>query len=71
MPPFTVKPKLVDAPAARDPFQVGLTVMTLPLPSQVGEPFHTVTTFCGGVMVTFTLQPVIGALPAVIVTLPL
>jgi hypothetical protein len=64
LPPFTVKPKLVDAPAAREPFQVERTVMTVPF--VVGEPFHTETTLCGEAMVTSTLQPVIGELPAVI-----
>lgn len=44
--------------------------MTLPPLSQAGEPFRTERTFCGGVMVTSTLQPVIGELSAVTVTLP-
>lgn len=39
-----VNPKLVDAPAARGPFQLGRTVITLPL--QVGVPFQSEETDC-------------------------
>lgn len=49
----------------------GRMVMTLPLLSQLGEPFQVATVFCGGVTVTVVDQPVIGELPAVMVTLPL
>ncbi|CAL9342870.1 hypothetical protein SUDANB145_00302 [Streptomyces sp. enrichment culture] len=37
----TVKPKLVEAPAAGLPFQLGSAVITLPLPSQVAVAFRT------------------------------
>ena len=68
---MTVKPKLVEAPAARLPLPFGFIVMTLPLLSQLGVPFQVVETFCGEVTVTFTLQALIAELPAVMVTLPL
>jgi hypothetical protein len=68
---ITVKPKLVDAPAARLPLPLGCMVMTLPLLSQVGEPFQVAMVFCGGVTVTVVDQLLIGELPAVMVTLPL
>ncbi|MCM2512812.1 hypothetical protein NC658_05990 [Streptomyces griseoincarnatus] len=42
--PSTVKPKLVEAPAAGEPLQVERSVITLPL--RLGDPFHTGTTCC-------------------------
>lgn len=68
---MTVKPKLVDAPAARLPLPFGRIVMTLPELSQVGVPFQVEEILCGGVIVTVVVQLVIGELPAVTVTLPL
>jgi hypothetical protein len=37
---ITVRPKLVDAPAARLPLPSGFIVMTVPLLSQVGVPYQ-------------------------------
>lgn len=45
---ITVKPKRVDVPAARLPLPLGRMVMTLPLLSQLGEPFQVAMVFCGG-----------------------
>jgi hypothetical protein len=44
---ITVKPNVVDAPAASEPLPLGRTVITLPVLSQLGEPFQTAETFCG------------------------
>ena len=68
---MTVKPKLVEAPAARLPLPFGFMVMTLPLLSQVGVPFQVAEIFCGEVRVTVVVQALIAVLPAVTVTLPL
>lgn len=64
-----VNPKPVEAPAARVPFQLGFTVMTLP--SQVGVPFQREETDCWAGRVTVTVQALIGSSPAVMVTWPL
>lgn len=66
-----VKPKDVEAPAARFPFPLAFIVITLPLLSQDGVPFQVVAIFCGDVTVTGTVQPLIAELPAVMVTCPL
>jgi hypothetical protein len=68
---MTVKPKLVEAPAARLPLPFGRIVITFPLLSQVGLPFQVVETRCGGLTVTVTIQLLIAPLVAVIVTRPL
>lgn len=56
-----VNPKLVDAPAARGPFQLGRTVITLPL--QVGVPFQSEETDCWAGSVTVAVQELIGSRP--------
>lgn len=65
----TVNPKLVEAPAARVPFQAGLTVITSP--EVVGVPFQTAETFWGEGTVTGTVQVVMPEPPAFTVTSPL
>ncbi len=64
-----MKPKLVEAPAAGEPFQAERTVITLPL--WLGDPFHTETTCRDDLRGGVTLQRETGAPVAVIVPLPL
>ena len=68
---MTVKPNVVLAPAASDPFPLGFMVMTLPLPSQLGVPCQVADTFCGEVTVTVDVQLEMAVPPALIVTSPL
>jgi len=65
---MTVNPNDVDAPAARFPLPLGRMVITLPLESQVGDPFHVAETRCGDRTVTVVVQFVMAVLPARTVT---
>lgn len=58
---WTVNPKVVEAPAARVPFQECLTVITSP--AVVGVPFQTAETFWGDATVTGTAHPVMPEPP--------
>jgi hypothetical protein len=68
---ITVKPKVVEPPAGTLPLPLGRTVMTLPVLSQLGEPFQTEETFCGERTVTVAVQLVMEPLVGRIVTSPL
>ncbi len=66
----TVKPNVVVWPADSVPLPLGRIVMTLPEPSQVGDPLHVAVIFCGERTVTVDCQLLMFVL-ARMVTVPL
>jgi hypothetical protein len=70
LPPLTVKLKVVDAPAASEPFQALFFTVTV-LPLVVWVPFHSEVMLVPDAMVSGTVHLVMAELPALTVTVPL